>query len=384
LGRKKPPINKPKTYGGDRNASLSYRQWFTVLEDYLNYHQASYENDRDKITIVGSHMDGKARDWFDSRKRQMRDLHVNDNFISFQKAMDARFKTDKEDHVNLRKMKKVIYNNDVQAYIDSLEHLNLKVGLSGLAWRDILKNGLPDEISYRLSLTQGGEPQEDDSLIQSIREHGLAHERRLDEKKLRGDAMIPSSSSKSKKRKRENHDSTEMSTPQKQKENHSGENLINTRVPKGKGEPVFATTDKEAAHEGIPQTLVDKRFKQGDCTRCGLNNHRWMYCRKEAIVSSARKLKKAAAAQKAQHSIKENPEPESSTDKKASAVKAVKLPFPRRFAVRGPVVDSDGSREIMAHLNMQAGISSSSVSKSTNETSSSRSRVYDIHSEDEE
>src|SRR6195952_4550781 len=153
-------------------------------------------------------MEGKARDWYDSRKRQMKALHLTDNFASFCEAMDARFKTDKEDHVNLRKMKKVQYNGDVQAYIDTLEHLNLKVGLSGLAWRDILKNGLPEKIAYRLSLTQGGEPEEDDALVQSIREHGLAHERRVDEEKL-SEKPSGNSQQKSNKRKREKTDSTD-------------------------------------------------------------------------------------------------------------------------------------------------------------------------------
>ena len=386
-GRKKPPINKPKSYGGDRNATLTYRQWFRVLEDYLDYHQATYDSDQDKITIVGSHMEGKARDWYDSRKRQMKALHLTDNFASFCEAMDARFKTDKEDHVNLRKMKKVQYNGDVQAYIDSLEHLNLKVGLSGLAWRDILKNGLPDDISYRLSLTQGGEPQEDDALIIAIREHGLAHERRLDEKKGKGDNPAPSSS-KSKKRKRGDQGSPETPAPKKPKETGSGGRSGQGNAPKGSGDPVFAATDREVAHKGIPQTLIDKRMKAEpkQCTRCGYDNHRWMYCRKEAVVSSARKLRKAAAALKGDQNGKGTIKPESNTtDGKVSAVKAGKKPFQRKLTVRHPVVESDGSREILTHLNMKAGISSGRVSKpqTVASSSSSRSRVYEVQSEDE-
>jgi len=386
-GRKKPPINKPKSYAGDRNATPTYRQWFRVLEDYLDYHQATYDSDQDKITIVGSHMEGKARDWYDSRKRQMKALHLTDNFASFCEAMDARFKTDKEDHVNLRKMKKVQYNGDVQAYIDSLEHLNLKVGLSGLAWRDILKNGLPDDISYRLSLTQGGEPQEDDALIIAIREHGLAHERRLDEKKGKGDNPAPSSS-KSKKRKRGDQGSPETPAPKKPKETGSGGRSGQGNAPKGSGDPVFAATDREVAHKGIPQTLIDKRMKAEpkQCTRCGYDNHRWMYCRKEAVVSSARKLRKAAAALKGDQNGKGTVKPEpNTTDGKVSAVKAGKKPFQRKLTVRHPVVESDGSREILTHLNMKAGISSGRVSKpqTVASSSSSRSRVYEVQSEDE-
>ena len=201
-------------------------------------------------------MKGKARDWFDSRKKQLKALNVKDNFAAFCEAMETRFRTVKEDHVNLRKMKKVTYKNDIQAYIDTLEHLNLKVGLSGLAWRDILKNGLPEKIAYRLSLTQGGEPEEDDALVQSIREHGLAHERRVDEEKL-SEKPSGNSQQKSNKRKREKTDSTDTPAPKKPKETGSGGRSGQGNAPKGSGDPVFAATDREVAHKGIPQTLID-------------------------------------------------------------------------------------------------------------------------------
>jgi hypothetical protein len=279
-------------------------------------------------------------------------------------------------------MKKVTYKNDIQAYIDTLEHLNLKVGLSGLAWRDILKNGLPEKIAYRLSLTQGGEPEEDDALVQSIREHGLAHERRVDEEKL-SEKPSGNSQPKSNKRKREKDQSTETPAAKKPKETNSGGGSGSgpKPAPKGKGEPVFAASEKEAAHKGIPQTLIDKRMKEGSCTHCGYDGHRWMFCRKEAVVSSAKKLKKAAAAQKAEQSGKGTIKSESNTaDGKVSAVKAGKRPFERKLTVRIPPVESDGSKEVMAHLYMKAGISPNRVSKA----SSSKSRVYEIQSEDEE
>ena len=98
-------------------------------------------------------------------------------------------------------------------------------------------------------------------------------------------------------------------------------------------------------------------------------------------MSSAKKLKKAAAAQKAEQSGKGKEKAESSnTDSKVSAVKASKKPFERKLTVRIPPVESDGSKEVMAHLYMKAGISSNRVSKA----SSSKSRIYEIQSEDEE
>jgi hypothetical protein len=41
------------------------------------------------------------------------------------------------------------------------------------------------------------------------------------------------------------------------------------------------------AHEGVDQKIVDQRKKNNECTRCGMNNHAWKYCRKPVQVSAA-------------------------------------------------------------------------------------------------
>ncbi len=52
-------------------------------------------------------------------------------------------------------------------------------------------------------------------------------------------------------------------------------------APKGEVKhTVWAT-----AHEGVDQSIVDKRKKNTECTRCGMNNHTWKYCRKPVQVS---------------------------------------------------------------------------------------------------
>ena len=49
----------------------------------------------------------------------------------------------------------------------------MKVGMSGVMWSELIKEGLPDVILDLLPLTRGGEPQEDDALILCIKEHGV-------------------------------------------------------------------------------------------------------------------------------------------------------------------------------------------------------------------
>jgi len=40
------------------------------------------------------------------------------------------------------------------------------------------------------------------------------------------------------------------------------------------------------AHGGVDQKVVDKRKKDNECTRCGMNNHTWKVCPKAVQVSA--------------------------------------------------------------------------------------------------
>ena len=74
--------------------------------------------------------------------------------------------------------------------------------MSGVMWRELITEGLPDIIWDLVPINQGGEPQEDDALILCIKEHGLNYERRQGEKKLADSASTTTSTSAGKKRKR--------------------------------------------------------------------------------------------------------------------------------------------------------------------------------------
>ena len=40
------------------------------------------------------------------------------------------------------------------------------------------------------------------------------------------------------------------------------------------------------AHQGVDQKVVDKQKSDNECTRCGMRNHTWKYCRKPIQVSA--------------------------------------------------------------------------------------------------
>ena len=72
--------------------------------------------------------------------------------------MDLRFKHDKEAQITVRKCRQVKYTSNILKYLVTLQQLNMKVGMSGVIWRELIKEGLPNFILDLLPLTQGGEP----------------------------------------------------------------------------------------------------------------------------------------------------------------------------------------------------------------------------------
>ena len=84
------------------------------------------------IMTVGSFMKDTARDWFDVREEQMQKLQIVDNYKSFIESMDLRFKHNKEAQIAARNLWQVKYSRDILKYLDTLQQLNMKVGISGV------------------------------------------------------------------------------------------------------------------------------------------------------------------------------------------------------------------------------------------------------------
>ena len=45
-------------------------------------------------------------------------------------------------------------------------------------------------------------------------------------------------------------------------------------------------TDWNAAHKDIKPETRQQRGKAGQCTRCGMTNHTWRQCRRDAVIST--------------------------------------------------------------------------------------------------
>ena len=201
----------------------------------------------------------------------------------------------KEAQIAARKLRQVKYTSDILMYLDTLPQLNMKVRMSGVMWRELIKEGLPDCILDFLPLTQGGEPQQDDALILCIKEHVLNYERRQGEKKLAASASTSTSTSAGKKRKRSGGGTgatparENSSAPPAKKEltaRHAG----NTGGGGKARTPHFTKDEMEVAVKGLQPTLREARDKRDLCRRCGIAGHKWMFCLKEISLSSTKKV----------------------------------------------------------------------------------------------
>ena len=187
---KKIQIPKPELFDGVRDSSLTYKAWYETVHRYLRFHQGTWDDDTDLITIVGAFMKGKAREWFDNRSRKLRRNRKVDTFTAFVEAMSEQYKHDKERDVQFEKLHQLQYSGNIFEYINKLEALNMRVGLSGFPWRKAIKRGLSQELRKQLAQVPGGEPDEDDPLIAKLKEIGYAHEEFLAEEKAMGHSVI--------------------------------------------------------------------------------------------------------------------------------------------------------------------------------------------------
>ena len=124
-----------------------------------------------------------------------------------------------------------------------------------------------------------------------------------------------------------------------------------------------------------PDNLREARGKKKLCTRCGLNNHGWQWCRRETSVSSTRKTEKNGKGKKKM---------DKADAEEVSAVSSVAL---KRKALTNTV--SVGihpfpiSERILAYLWWKAGDSKRPCTAAAVTTSSPK-RIWEVDTEAEE
>ena len=212
-------------------------------------------------------------------------------------------------------------------------------------------------------------------MLSAIKEVGLAHEEFSRDEKLKDKGPGATLSRKGKgnsKRKREpekgNATAKEDSAP-------AGKTAKKAAATgSGSGQPRFSKDQEDEALKGIPDNLRRARGKKKLCTRCGLNNLGWQWCRREISVSSTRKTEKMGKGKKKEKKA-------DSVEAPAASSVAYKRKAPTNTVSVGvyplPIPD-----KILAYLRWKAGDSKRPRTAAA-ATASSPPRIWEVDLEAE-
>lgn len=280
----KPVLNKPEKFSG-RDTKPTFATWWARVANYFKYYETTYVKETDKIAFVGHHMSGNAEEWYEARAAQLKRQHKEDDWKAFSSAIETRFSSRFEQHDALRKIDRIVYEDDIELYIDKMEIANTRAGFSGVIWREKLKGGLTKPMRKKLS-NVGRLPEDNIEFVEVLREVGKNLE---DEVKEEACSQRKSPEPKNPKKHSRSHEVTDHNASHRVNKKTSKKYKKGDKGDKGssvKKEQCYKT--KEDATKGVDPKLVEKGFKNKDCLACSKPNHRWFHCRGTIVTTSSR------------------------------------------------------------------------------------------------
>jgi len=173
-----------------------------------------------------------------------------------------------------------------------MENHNIKVGLPGVVWRDMLKAQMLEARLLRLSF----ETYPNNELwLAGFKNAMIQYENHEEDKRLRHGKG--ESSGRSIGRKTEDRASTKSNPrpPNRYTVEKRAAYKGKPKVPRTKtwskektatDKKYVVHTDWDKAHDTIPKNVRDRRRNNKACTRGGMNNHFWKHCQKEQSVAT--------------------------------------------------------------------------------------------------
>src|SRR5258705_1942405 len=174
---KRPSMKTPEAFTGKDISK--FRAWWRTVRDYMEVNEPFMPKDKVKISWIGSLLKSEAQCWFQTRQTRLETYHLIDTWTEFQEAFIKRF----TDELQLRKdseaMVALKYEGSIDDYFARLEDYNSRVGPSGPLYRTTILHAMSDEIHDMVFNHSGRFPEEDNALVNVIRDAGRA----LEEKK---------------------------------------------------------------------------------------------------------------------------------------------------------------------------------------------------------
>jgi len=189
-------------------------------------------------------------------------------------------------------MKLERYHGDIRQFLLRMENQNIKVGLQGVAWRDMLEAQIPEARLLRLSF----ETYPNDELwLAGFKNAMIQHENHEEDNRLRHGKGESSGASISQKTEDRTSTKSNLEPPKRYTAEKRAAYKGKPKVPRTKtwSKEKTATNKKEVvhidwdkAHDTIPKDVIDRRRNNKGCTRYGMTNHFWKHCLKEQSVTT--------------------------------------------------------------------------------------------------
>jgi len=278
--------------GGDYQ---DVRNWLTACEDYFDPNPTQWENHSHRIVFALGKTKGNKVAPFSERYRKVMGgsggyTHSPSysTWERFRQEIIKPYIGIEEERRALEEMDQIIYKGRIDTYLLLLENLNIKAGLTGIAWRVKVESKLPQNMLRRLSHFKFND---DDHCIETLREVGRQEEELLKRAKL--SKSISTLHNPAPKRKREESEKGFNTKFKKKKENKPRKDNTSqwkspqtTTAKRNGNNSKDEHTDWKKAHEGIAEEVVEKRKREKQCTRCTRDNHTWRKCRKVIVVAT--------------------------------------------------------------------------------------------------
>jgi len=174
-------------------------------------------------------------------------------------------------------MTKVTYKGNIDRYLLEMENHNTPLGMSGVAWQQMVEQHIPKDALQRLSTEEYAT---DSAWLTGLRTVCRRGEIFMEQLALQHGGSSGSRKDSGGKRKR---GEKAVTKPRKQRKEYSAEEKADYKIKmeaerKEKGPaPTLGKvehTDWNKAHEGIKDQVVQDRKRVQRCAHCGMNNHK--------------------------------------------------------------------------------------------------------------
>jgi hypothetical protein len=185
--------------------------------------------------------------------------------------MDRR-EVQKDEH----RIRELQYEGDIDDYIMKLEDLNMCVGASGPMFRAVIWDAMTPDIKKMVYQAAKGIPQDDDAMIEAVKEAAYIVEN-IDEE-IKGPKKRTLEVWDNRPTKEAAHPREAQQKDRKVKDKSSEKKGSSGKKDKKSDKPAIFASGREALQD-VPQSEIDKHKKdKADCWRCGRSGHKMYEC----------------------------------------------------------------------------------------------------------